>query len=108
FAGIGLLISLILIVLHAQRVAALAPERMLIAVAFAQMVGGFLAATIGHGLAHNYSLLRFAEFIVMTGLQAGFALLLFHELLDRAAGKMPAALPLRTLGGSLGELRRIG
>lgn len=108
FAGMALLISLILTVLHAQQVAALAPWPMLAAVLFAQLIGGLLAATIEHGLEHNYSTLRFVEFVLMTGLQAGFALLLFHELLDRAAGRSPPALPLRPLGLSVAELRRIG
>ncbi len=108
FAGMGLLIALILVVLHAHQIAALAPAGMLAVVLFAQMIGGFLAATIEYGLEHNYSALRFTEFIIMTGLQAGFTLLLFHELLDRAVGRAAPPAPLRTLGTSLAELRRFG
>lgn len=108
FAGMGLLIALILVVLHAQPVSALAPRPMFIVVLFAQMIGGLLSATIEHGLEHNYSLLRFAEFIIMTALQAGFALLLFDELLARAEGRKSIAVPLRPLAFSLSELRRHG
>jgi len=108
FAGMGLLIALILMVLHAQQLSALAPLPMLASVLFAQMIGGVLGATIEHGLEHNYSLLRFVEFIFMTALQTAFALLLFQELLSRASGREPPTVPLRPLAFSLGELRRHG
>lgn len=107
-AGMALLIMLILVIPQAPRLAALPPARMLAAVLFAQMLGGFLAATIDHGIEHNYSMLRFAEFLVMTGLQALFGLLLFGELLDRFSGRPVPVAALRALGGGFAEMRRFG
>lgn len=107
-AGMALLIALILLIPQAQRIAVLPPARMLAAVLFAQLLAALLTATIEHGLEHNYSVLRFAEFIAMGMLQAIFALLLFQELLDRLGGRARASGPLRGLGFSLSEIRRFG
>lgn len=107
-AGLALLIALILVILQAPRIAYLPPARMLAAVLFAQGLGALLAATIQHGLAHNYSTLRFAEFVLMGGLQAVFAVLLFFELLDRLDGARRVSAPLRAIGFSLGEIRGFG
>src|SRR3546814_17009932 len=58
---------------RAPRLAALPLPRMLAVVLFVQMLGAFLAGTFEFGLSHNYSMLRFAEFVAMALLQAVFA-----------------------------------
>jgi len=107
-AGIALLAALILLIPQAPRLAALPWRRMLAATLFMQMLGAFLAATFEYGLSHNYSLLRFGEFVFMTVLQVLFAGLLAGELLDRLSGRPRPEAPLRSLATSLGELRRFG
>jgi exo-beta-1,3-glucanase (GH17 family) len=107
-AGMALLIALILIIPQAQRIVALPPARMLALSLFAQAMAALLAATIEHGLEHNYSALRFAEFVVMGVLQAIFASLLFNELLDRLEGRRRTSAPLRALGLSLAEICGFG
>ena len=107
-AAMAVLIALIVVIPRAQRVAALPPGRMLAAALFAQGIGAFLAATLEYGLEHNYSTLRFAEFVAMGCLQAVFAAMLYGELLDRLQGLARPAVPLRSLDFSLQELRRWG
>jgi exo-beta-1,3-glucanase (GH17 family) len=106
FAGLSLLLGLILMVVRAQQLAALPPRAMLIAVLFAQGLGALLGATIEHGLEYNYSPRHLIEFAVLAAMQGVFAALLFAELLDRLAGRGPAAFPVRSLGQSFAELRR--
>lgn len=106
FAGLSLLLGLILMVVRAQQLAALPPRAMLTAVLFAQGLGALLGATIEHGLEYNYSPRHLIEFAVLAAMQGVFAALLFAELLDRLAGRGAATPPLRSLGQSLAELRR--
>lgn len=106
FAGLSLLLGLILMVVRAQQLAALPPRAMLTAVLFAQGLGALLGTTIEHGLEYNYSPRHLIEFAVLAAMQGVFAALLFAELLDRLAGRGAAASPLRGLGLSFAELRR--
>lgn len=106
FAGLSLLLGLILMVVRAQQLAALPPRAMLTAVLFAQGLGALLGAAIEHGLEYNYSPRHLIEFAVLAAMQGVFAALLFAELLDRLAGRGSVAAPLRTLGGSFADLRR--
>jgi exo-beta-1,3-glucanase (GH17 family) len=105
--GIALLAALILLIPQAPRIAALPAPRMLAAVLFVQMLGAFLAGTFEFGLAHNYSMLRFAEFVVMALLQALFAGVMVGELLDRLGRRPRAAVPLQPLAARLAEFRRL-
>jgi exo-beta-1,3-glucanase (GH17 family) len=106
FAGLSLLLALILMVVRAQQLAALPPRAMVTAVLFAQGLGILLGATIEHGLEYNYSPRHLIEFAVLAAIQGVFAALLFAELLDRLAGRDPGVSPLRPLGTSLADLRR--
>ncbi len=105
YAALASLIGLILVVLQVNRVAALPPARMLASILLAQMAGAALAACVEHGLSHNFSTLRFSEFVIMLALQSLFALLLFAEALDRLAGQVPPAVRFLGLGGRLAELK---
>lgn len=108
--GLALLAALILMIPQAPRVAGLPAPAMLGIALYAQMLGAFFAAAIEHGLSHNFSLLRFAEFAVMTLLQAVFATLLYNELLDRLSGRVRPVRPLQPLAtgaAALGGWRRL-
>ncbi len=106
FAGLSLLIGLILMVVRAQQLVALPPRAMLVAVLYAQGLAALLGATIEHGLEYNYSARHLIEFALLAAVQGVFAALLFAELLDRLAGQLPAAVPLRPLGLAFAELPR--
>ncbi|WP_300303072.1 hypothetical protein [Ferrovibrio sp.] len=106
FAGLSLLLGLILMVVRAQQLAALPPRAMLTAVLFAQALAVLLAAAIEHGLEYNYSPRHLIEFAVLASVQGVFAALLFAELLDRLGGSDRPAGPLRPLGAGLAEVRR--
>jgi len=105
YAALASLIGLILVVLQVNRLATLPPVRMLAAILLAQAAGAALAACVEHGLSHNFSTLRFSEFVIMLALQALFALLLFAEGIDRLAGQGPPAGRFLGLGGRLAELK---
>src|SRR3546814_2668341 len=82
-------------------------DLMLAVVLFVQMLGAFLAGTFEFGLSHNYSMLRFAEFVAMALLQAVFAGLLTGELLDRFGRRPQPAAPVLPLAARLAEIRRL-
>lgn len=106
FAGLAVLISLILLVLHAQAVIALPPGSIAIVVAFSQMMGALLAAAIEHGLEYNYTLIHNMQAALLIGGQGLFALLLLREALDRLQGRTRPVVPLTSLGLRLTELSR--
>lgn len=106
-SGIALLVALILLIPRAPRLAALPLPRMLAAVLYVQMLGAFLAGTFEFGLSHNYSMLRFAEFVAMALLQAVFAGLLTGELLDRFGRRPQTVVPAQPLAVRLVEIRRL-
>jgi exo-beta-1,3-glucanase (GH17 family) len=107
FAGLSVLLALILLVLHAQAVVALAPAAMAVAVVFGQALAGLLAAAIERVLEYNYSLFHTLEGGAAVALQGVFALLLFRRLLAILGGIAPQPQPLRSLGSALGSLRRV-
>ncbi len=108
YAALASLIGLILVVLQVNRLAALSPLRMLGGILLAQAAGAALAACVEHGLSHNFSHLRFAEFLLMLTGQAIFAMLLFAEGLDRLLGQAPPAAPFMGLAARLREIRQFG
>src|SRR3546814_6874586 len=71
------------------------------------MLGSFLAGTFEFVLSHNYSMLRFAEFVAMALLRAGFAGLLTGVLLDRFGRRPQPAAPVLPLAARLAEIRRL-
>jgi exo-beta-1,3-glucanase (GH17 family) len=101
FAGLGVLLALILLVLHAQAVAKLPTAGMAAAVAFAQVQAALLSAAIERGLEYNFSLVHQIEFGIAILLLGIFALLLFRRLLvllarsAKAAAKLAEALRKR-------------
>lgn len=109
FAGLSVLLALILLVLHAQAVAGLAPAAMAAAVVFGQGLAALLAAAIERVLEYNYSLFHTLEGGAAVALQGVFALLLFRRLLAVLGRKsvIVSPQPLRSLGSALGSLRRV-
>lgn len=106
FAGLAVLLALILLVLHAQAVAVLAPAGMAAMIFFAQTLAALLAATIERSLEYNYSIFHNIEGGAAIALQGAFALLLFRRLLA-VLGDRAVAQPLRSLGTALDSLRRV-
>lgn len=107
FAGMGVLIALILLVLHAQALATLSTAGMAAAVIFAQVQAGLLAATIERGLEYNFSLAHQIEFGVALVLLAVFGLLLFRRLLALLDDRRDLTYPVRSLGSAFGALRPV-
>ncbi|MCW0236574.1 MAG: hypothetical protein OJJ21_23455 [Ferrovibrio sp.] len=106
FAGLGILLALILLVLHAQAVAMLAPAGMAAAIFFAQALAALLAAAIERSLEYNYSIFHNLEGGTAIALQVAFALLLFRRLLAVLGGRA-VAQPLRSLGTAFDSLLRV-
>lgn len=105
YAALASLIGLILVVLQVNRLVTLPPLRMLGGILLAQLGGAALAACIEHGLSHNFSNLRFAEFIIMLTGQAIFAMLLFAEGIDRLGGRTPPSARFIGLAARLREIK---
>lgn len=103
FAGIGVLLALILLVLHAQMLARLAPAAMAATVAFAQLLAALLAAAIERGLEYNFSLVHQIEAGLAVVLQGIFALLLFRRLLALLGNGPDLTHAQRPFPGSLGS-----
>lgn len=108
FASLSVVLLLILLVLHAQAVAALSPARMAAAVFFAQVLAALLAAAIERSLEYNYSLFHNIEGGVAVLLQGIFALLLLRRLLLLLRAQMQVQVPAAgSLGMALAGLRRV-
>jgi exo-beta-1,3-glucanase (GH17 family) len=105
FAGLGVLLALILLVLHAQAVVKLSTAGMAAAVIFAQVQAGLLSAAIERGLEYNFSLAHQIEAGIAILLLGIFGLLLFRRLLVLLEGKPDASHPPRSLGAAFGLLR---
>jgi exo-beta-1,3-glucanase (GH17 family) len=106
FAGLAVLLTLILLVLHAQALVALAPAPIAAAVFFAQTLGALLATAIERALEYNYSVFHTIEGSVAIALEGLFALLLFRRLLALLGRRIATlALPLRSLGVAFAEMR---
>ncbi|MEK9968754.1 MAG: hypothetical protein VW600_06440 [Ferrovibrio sp.] len=103
-----MLLSLILLVLHAQAVAALAPAGMAATVAFAQVLAALLAAAIERALEYNFSIVHQAEAVTAILLQGIFAWLLFRRLLV-LLGERTAASPAvpHALGTAFAQVRKL-
>jgi exo-beta-1,3-glucanase (GH17 family)/uncharacterized membrane protein YdcZ (DUF606 family) len=107
FAGLGVLLALIVLVMHAQAVARLAPAPMAAAVVFAQILSGLMAATIERGLEYNFSLVHQLEAGLAVVLLGIFALLLFRRLLALLGGKPEPVQAPRALGSAFSLLRPV-
>lgn len=107
FAGLGVLMALILLVLHAQALAKLPTAGMAAAVGFAQILAALLSAAIERGLEYNFSLAHQIEFGLAILLLGIFALLLFRRLLALLDGRRETTHPPRSLGSAFGPLRRM-
>lgn len=105
FAGLAVLISLILLVLHAQALIQLPASGIFATVFFVQGLGALLSAAIERGLEYNYSMLHISHATILVVAQGTFAVLLLRELLDRLHGAQRDAQPLLSLGDSLAMLR---
>jgi exo-beta-1,3-glucanase (GH17 family) len=106
FAGLGVLLLLILLVLHAQAVVALSVGAMAAAVAFAQVLAALLAAAIERGLEYNFSLVHQTEAVLAILLLGLFTLLLFRRLLVLLDGRNDPAPPSSgSLGSAFASLR---
>lgn len=103
FAGIAVLICLILLVLHAQALIALGPAAMAAAIFFAQGLAALYAGAIDHALVYNFSIYHNIEAAAALTLEAVFAILLFRRLLDLLAGRPAVTTPLRSLGTAFVE-----
>lgn len=107
FAGLGVLMALILLVLHAQIVARLSSGGMTAAVFFAQLQAALLAAAIEHALEYNFSLVHQIEGGLALLLLAIFAVLLFRRLLALLDDGEDLTHPPRSLGSAFGLLRQV-
>ncbi|MBS4048355.1 MAG: hypothetical protein KG075_18560 [Alphaproteobacteria bacterium] len=107
FAGLGVLLALILLVLHAQAVAKLPVAGMAAVVIFAQVQAGLLSAAIERGLEYNFSLAHQIEAGIAILLIGIFGLLLFRRLLALLGGKSDVTHPPRSLGTAFGLLRPV-
>ncbi|MFN3399951.1 MAG: hypothetical protein ACK4Z4_06380 [Ferrovibrio sp.] len=107
FAGLGVLLALILLVLHAQAVAKLPVAGMAAVVIFAQVQAGLLSAAIERGLEYNFSLAHQIEAGIAILLIGIFGLLLFRRLLVLLGGKSDVTHPPRSLGTAFGLLRPV-
>jgi exo-beta-1,3-glucanase (GH17 family) len=105
FAGLSILIALILLVLHAHALVKLPPAAMVVTVFFVQGLSAMLAAAIERGLEYNFSWVHMTEAAILVAMLGLFAVLLLRELLDRLRDVSPAVLPLQPLGDRLRELR---
>jgi hypothetical protein len=107
FAGLGVLIALIVLVLHAQVLARLSPAGMAAAVIFAQVLAALFAAAIERGLEYNFSLVHQIEAGLAVVLQGIFAMLLFRRLLALLDDRSDLTHPPRSLGSAFGPLRPV-
>ena len=107
FAGLAVLISLILLVLHAQAVIVLPASGIAATVFFVQAMGALLAAAIERGLEYNYSWLHVAQAVILVALQGVFAVLLLRELLDRLRGLPRTGRMLQPLGARARDWRAV-
>ena len=112
FAGLSVLMALILLVLHAQQVVRLSSGGMVAAVLFAQTQAALLAAAIEHALEYNFSLMHQAESGLAILLLAVFAMLLFRRLLALLGNRVdlthpPQKVSLMALGSVFGLLRQV-
>lgn len=107
FAGLGVLLALILLVLHAQAVVSLSTAGMAAAVGFAQVQAALLSAAIERGLEYNFSLAHQIEAGIAVLLIGIFGLLLFRRLLVLLGNKSDVTHPPRSLGTAFGLLRPV-
>jgi exo-beta-1,3-glucanase (GH17 family) len=107
FAGLGVLLALILLVLHAQAVVALSTAGMAATVGFAQVQAALLSAAIERALEYNFSVPHQVEAGVAILLIGIFGLLLFRRLLVLLGGKPDLTHPPRSLGSAFGLLRPV-
>ncbi len=107
FAGLGVLLALILLVLHAQAVAKLPTAGMAAAVVFAQVQAALLSAAIERGLEYNFSLAHQMEFGIAILLLGIFALLLFRRLLVLLGGQAVDTRVSQSLGSAFVLLRPV-
>jgi hypothetical protein len=105
FAGLGVLLALILLVLHAQALVKLPVAGMAAVVIFAQVQAGLLSAAIERGLEYNFSLAHQIEAGLAILLIGIFGLLLFRRLLVLLGGRSEPTHPPRSLGTAFGLLR---
>jgi exo-beta-1,3-glucanase (GH17 family) len=107
FAGLGVLLALILLVLHAQALVRLSTAGMAAAVIFAQAQAALLSAAIERALEYNFSLAHQIEAGIAILLIGLFGLLLFRRLLVLLGGKPDLTHPPRSLGSAFGFLRPV-